>query len=157
MESEIEEHKLTHSDTTPRVYDLSDTAEPQVYKCSYCPLSTTKRAVMKNHVMVHTGQKHFLLAVKNKSLFIAIWKSHWWEFSILSVEWVFSKKNFGGYESFLWGPWYPCFGLLVTSALVSEPGWIPHLSAYCLCTMNSSGSSLVRHLLTSWRPAWSCS
>ena len=25
--------------------------------------------------------------------------------------------NFGGHESFLWGHWYPCFGLLVTSPL----------------------------------------
>ena len=26
-------------------------------------------------------------------------------------------KSFGGHESFLWGHWYPCFGLLVTSTL----------------------------------------
>ena len=29
----------------------------------------------------------------------------------------FFLKVFGGHESFLWGHWYPCFGLLVTSPL----------------------------------------
>ena len=30
---------------------------------------------------------------------------------------LFFFKHFGGHMSFLWGHWYPCFGLLVTSAL----------------------------------------
>ena len=30
---------------------------------------------------------------------------------------TFFLKIFGGYESFLWGHWYPCFGLLVISPL----------------------------------------
>ena len=29
----------------------------------------------------------------------------------------FFKKKFGGCMSFLWGQWYPCFGLLVMSSL----------------------------------------
>ena len=34
----------------------------------------------------------------------------------------FLKKNFGGHKFFLWGHWYPCFGLLVTSALSFKAG-----------------------------------
>ena len=30
---------------------------------------------------------------------------------------LFFLKKIGGHESFLWGHWYPCFGLLVTSPL----------------------------------------
>ena len=31
------------------------------------------------------------------------------------------------FKSYLLGHWYPCFGLLVTSAMVFKPGLIPHL------------------------------
>ena len=36
----------------------------------------------------------------------------------------FKKKIFEGQKPFLWGHWYPCFGLLVTSPLgFSKPEW----------------------------------
>ena len=38
-------------------------------------------------------------------------------------------KIFGGHQSFLWGHWYPCFGLMVMSAWVSKWRWIPCLPA----------------------------
>ena len=60
----------------------------------------------------------------------------------------FFNKFFGGHKSFLWGHWYPCFGLLVTSALGFKAGVVPHL-----CTMDSPDSPLVRQLPTSWWPA----
>ena len=59
------------------------------------------------------------------------------------------KGFFVGHESFLWGHWYPCFGLLLTSALGfkamvdSLACTLPHL-----CTTDSSDSPLVWHLLT---------
>ena len=34
-----------------------------------------------------------------------------------NAELFFLEKTFGGQESFLWGHWYPYFGLLVTSSL----------------------------------------
>ena len=57
---------------------------------------------------------------------------------------------FVGHMSFSWGHWYPCFVLLVTSALggftdtpvldfwwhlpwVSKPGWIPSLACFLTC------------------------
>ena len=63
---------------------------------------------------------------------------------------LFLFLNFEGHKSFLWGHWYPCFGLLVTSALgftdtsvlafwwclpwVSKPGWISSLACFLTCT-----------------------
>ena len=62
---------------------------------------------------------------------------------------------FEGHQSVLWGHWYPCFGLLVMSvsgfnANVDSPVCILH----CLDTTDSSDSTLVQHLLTSWQLAW---
>ena len=59
------------------------------------------------------------------------------------------KKNIlKGHKSFLWGHWYPCFGLLVMSA-VSFKAKVDSL-AYVLCHLratDSLDSPLVRHLL----------
>ena len=59
---------------------------------------------------------------------------------------LFLKKN-GGHQSFcgatdLWWclPWF------------SKPGWILLLN--CLYATDSLDSPMVRHLLTSWQPAW---
>ena len=41
----------------------------------------------------------------------------WWDTRWGFHLYVFFKKKIGGHESFLWGHWYPCFGLLVTSPL----------------------------------------
>ena len=35
----------------------------------------------------------------------------------MNIGQIFFSKIFGGHESFLWGHWYPCFGLLVMSPL----------------------------------------
>ena len=56
----------------------------------------------------------------------------------------FLKKIFGGYKSFLWGHWYPCFGLLAMSPLgfkakvdpllacfVARVQWIPEIHLWC--------------------------
>ena len=69
---------------------------------------------------------------------------------------LFFKIFFGRQESFLWGHWYPYFGLLVTSplgfkarvgsALFKLSGGIPLHIPW--------DSPLVQHLLTSWQPAW---
>ena len=53
-------------------------------------------------------------------------------------------KIFGGHKSFLWGHWYPCFGLLMTSSLgfkarvdpsleyfVTCMPWIPEIHLWC--------------------------
>ena len=52
-------------------------------------------------------------------------------------------------KSFLWGHWYPCFGLLVTSVL----GFKARVDFLLVCSLTymSLGSPLVRPLLTSWR------
>ena len=34
---------------------------------------------------------------------------------------LFLKYKIGGHKSFLWGQWYPCFGLLVRSPLSGQP------------------------------------
>ena len=41
------------------------------------------------------------------------------------------KKNFEGHESFSWGHWYPCFGLLVTSALCFFASSDPQIHLWC--------------------------
>ena len=57
--------------------------------------------------------------------------------------------NFGGHKSCLWGHWYPCFGLLLTSALGFKVRVDPLAYMQCrLCAMDSRDSPLVRHLLT---------
>ena len=68
------------------------------------------------------------------------------------------SKIFGGHESFLWGHWYLCFELLVTyplgfkarvgSALFELSGGI-HVMLHVPWDL-----PLVRHLPTSWWPAW---
>ena len=56
----------------------------------------------------------------------------------------FFKKKFGGHQSFLWGHWYPCFGLLVTSWLGFKARVGPLACMLCcLCFMDSSDSPLV--------------
>ena len=66
--------------------------------------------------------------------------------------------NFGGHESFLWGHWYPCFGLLVTSPLgfkVRVGSALFKLSGGVCVTLHVPWDSpLVQHLPTCWRPAW---
>ena len=47
----------------------------------------------------------------------------------------FCFSIFGAHMSFLWGHWYPCFGLLVMSALVSKPGWIL-LACFLVCNVS---------------------
>ena len=42
-------------------------------------------------------------------------------------------KIFGGHESFLWGHWYPCFGLLVTSPLGFKARVDPLLVCFLAC------------------------
>ena len=57
---------------------------------------------------------------------------------------VFFFKIFGGHKSFLWGHWYPCFGLLAMSPLgfkarvdpslvcfVACMQWIPEIHLWC--------------------------
>ena len=60
----------------------------------------------------------------------------------------FLKTIFEGHQSFLWGHWYPYFGLLVMSALGFKAWVNPRLHA-----MDSPDWPLVQHLLTSWWPA----
>ena len=63
-------------------------------------------------------------------------------------------KNTGGHKSFLWGHWYPCFGLLEMLPLFQGQGVF---LACMLCHLHvrvSSDSPLVWQLLTSWWPAW---
>ena len=72
------------------------------------------------------------------------------------LNWVF-LKIFGGHESFLWGHWYPYFGLLVTSSL----GFKARVGSALFKLSRGVGvrlqipwdSPLVWHLLTSWQPA----
>ena len=65
---------------------------------------------------------------------------------------------FGGHESFLWGHWYPYFGLLVTPALGFKARVGSALfelrGAICIMLHIPWNSPLVRHLPTSWRLAW---
>ena len=45
------------------------------------------------------------------------WITPWIIWRIPSPNLCKKINFFGGHESFLWGHWYPCFGLLVTSSL----------------------------------------
>ena len=69
---------------------------------------------------------------------------------------TFFKNIFGEHPFFLWDLWYPCFRLLMTSAL----GFKARLGLFLVCfghlctTTDCWDSPLVRHLLTSWLPAW---
>ena len=62
----------------------------------------------------------------------------------MHVQKLFLRKIFGGHMSFLWGHWYPCFGLLVMPALgfkarvdpllvcfVACMQWIPQIHLWC--------------------------
>ena len=79
-----------------------------------------------------------------------------------SVVWIFFffffLKIFGGHESFLWGHWYPSFGLLVTSPLGFKArvgSALFALGGGVRVTLHVPWDSpLVLHLLTSWWPAW---
>ena len=70
----------------------------------------------------------------------------------------FFKIFFGGHESFLWGHWYPCFGLLVTSPLgfkAKVGSALFALGGGVQVTLHIPWDSpLVLHLLTSGQPAW---
>ena len=74
---------------------------------------------------------------------------------VINVQFLWSQYLkriffFAGNQSFLWGHWYPCFGLLVTSVLGFKPR-VDTLACvlHYLHAMDSPDSSLVRHLLTS--------
>ena len=67
---------------------------------------------------------------------------------------IFFWTIFGGHQSFSWSHWYSCFGLRVTSVMGFKDRVDPLLACFLACIeMDSSDSPLVRHLLTSWRPA----
>ena len=53
---------------------------------------------------------------------------------------MFFKRTFWWTSIFLWGQWYPCFGLLVTSAL----GFKVRLDPHCSSALASSDSPQVR-------------
>ena len=68
------------------------------------------------------------------------------------------KNVFWGRKSFFWDHWYPCCGLLVMSALGFKARMDSLVCILChLHETDSSDSPLVRHLLTSWQPAWQLS
>ena len=74
---------------------------------------------------------------------------------LLSVINFFSRKFLEGIKSVLWGYWYPRFW---TSGDIC-PGFKGQVGSFIcmlphLHKMDSSESPLVRHLLTSWQPAW---
>ena len=75
-------------------------------------------------------------------------RSHWAFSDSISA----SGHRSGGYES-LWGHWYPCLGLVVTSALGIKAR-VDSLTCmlHHLCAMDSQDWPLVWHLLTSWQP-----
>ena len=62
------------------------------------------------------------------------------------VEPFFSFKEFGGHQSFLWGRWCPCFGLLVMSVLGAKVR-VPLLWCF-FAYVHWINSPLVWHLLT---------
>ena len=97
--------------------------------------------------------EHFCLKVVNPILSLILL----WFTQILAQEKneikTFFKKHFGGYQSFLWGHWYPCFGLLAISVVVCQGGSLTCMLLH-LHAVDSSDSPLVWHLLTSWCSAW---
>ena len=88
---------------------------------------------------------------------------HRLRFSVANItDLVFFKKIFfRGHESFLWGHWYPYFGLLVTSPLGFKArvgSALFELSrGICVTLCIPWDSPLVWHLRTSWQPAWQLS
>ena len=67
---------------------------------------------------------------------------------------LFFKKNWRTWV-LLWGHWYPCFRLLVMFPLGSKPDGQPYLYLAEVYMLHVPWDSpLVRHLLTSWQPAW---
>ena len=75
--------------------------------------------------------------------------------SLIQDSWIYIQVEdspilfllFGGHKSFLWGHWYPCFGLLVMCSL--------GFKARGMCDIHFLiYTPLVWHLLTSWWPAW---
>ena len=64
-------------------------------------------------------------------------------------------KKFGERQSFLWGHWYPWFGLLVMFAPSFKTRVDPlTCRLHLMRGTESTDSPLVRYLLTSWRPEW---
>ena len=81
--------------------------------------------------------------------------SFWWYFINVLTWTIFWKNFFEDMSPFLWGHWYPCVGLPVMSALgFKARGGSLACMLPCLCTMDTSDSPLVWHLLTSWQPSW---
>ena len=64
----------------------------------------------------------------------------------------FFKKKFGGYQSFLWGHWFPCFVLLMMSALDFKAR--VDFLAGMICHLHAIDSPLVWHMPNSWQLAW---
>ena len=54
-------------------------------------------------------------------------------FLLNSIDLYSSFAFFGGHESFLWGHWYPCFGLLVISAPYFKTRVDPSLTCFVAC------------------------
>ena len=75
---------------------------------------------------------------------------------VLLNNFFLKKKEFlEDISPFLWGHWYPYFGLLVTSTLGFKAS-MDSLACvlHCLHVTDSSNSSLLWQLLTSGQPAW---
>ena len=71
---------------------------------------------------------------------------------------VFILSFFWGHKSFFWDHRYPCCGRVVMSALCFKAKVDSLVCILChLHETDSLDSSLVRHLLTSWQPAWQLS
>ena len=75
--------------------------------------------------------------------------------SWIAIFFLFFFKIFGGHESFLWGHWYPYFGLLVMSPLGFKARVGSLIRAVWRHVLHVAWDSpLVWYLPTSWWPAW---
>ena len=101
-----------------------------------------------------TGYHYLLVARRVNHLSSCFFAAKFWEGDLYL--WMIPccfKKNLEDISYFLWGHWYPCSGLLVMPALGFKARVDPLALVLChLCTMDSSDSPLVGHLLTSWQP-----
>ena len=87
----------------------------------------------KSVCVLNPSQAHFWLALSRRSTAVSVCTyshdystAHLWggcdrvvsfNLSVLNKDCFCFFLFFGGYKSFLWGHWYSCFGLLVTSPL----------------------------------------
>ena len=102
----------------------------------------TKDGYIRDAPVCRTYCEKWFEACKNDMTCVEDWlggeETRIWPDKITSIQYLihrgikgeisssFSKKvKFRWFQSFLWGHWYPCFGLLMTSALGFKPGWIP--------------------------------